>query len=89
MCVYVSIYAWIEFVKNPRGELAKEEVPHIFEPFYRASNVVDRVAGTGIGLASVSQIIEQHSGTITVQSEEGIGTTFIIHLPLMSEKKVG
>ncbi|HEX3640805.1 MAG TPA: ATP-binding protein, partial [Ktedonobacteraceae bacterium] len=79
--------SWAKLTVQDQGVgIPAEEVPHIFEPFYRASNIVDRIAGTGIGLASVSQIIEQHGGTITVQSEVGVGTTFIIYLPLMSEK---
>jgi signal transduction histidine kinase len=79
--------SWAKLTVQDQGiGIPNEEVPHIFEPFYRASNALDRVAGTGIGLASVSQIIEQHGGTITVQSEVGIGTTFIIYLPLISKK---
>ncbi len=79
--------SWAKLTVQDQGiGIPAEEVSHIFEPFYRASNALDRVAGTGIGLASVSQIIEQHGGTITVQSEVGVGTTFIIYLPLMNEK---
>jgi signal transduction histidine kinase len=79
--------SWAKLSVQDQGlGIPAEEVAHIFEPFYRASNVLAIVAGTGIGLASVSQIIEQHGGTITVESEEGVGTTFIIHLPLVREK---
>ena len=82
--------SWAKLTVQDQGVgIPAEEVPHIFEPFYRASNIVDRIAGTGIGLASVSQIIEQHGGTITVESEVGVGTTFIIHLPLINEKHLG
>lgn len=82
--------SWAKLTVQDQGVgIPVEEVPHIFEPFYRASNVIDSIAGTGIGLASVSQIIEQHGGTITVQSEVGVGTTFIIHLPLMNKKQQG
>lgn len=58
------------------------DLPHIFDPFRRARNIADKTQGTGLGLASVRQIIEQHGGTITVASEEGAGTTFTIRLPL-------
>jgi two-component system sensor histidine kinase VicK len=61
----------------PAGDL-----PHVFEHFYRASNVVGRIAGTGIGLAGVRQIIEQHGGSISMDSKAGAGTTVTIHLPL-------
>lgn len=61
-----------------------EDLTHVFEPFYRAGNVVEGIQGTGIGLASVAQVIEQHGGTLAVVSEEGKGSTFIIRLPLSS-----
>jgi PAS domain S-box-containing protein len=55
--------------------------PHIFEPFYRAGNVTERIQGTGIGLASVAHVVHQHGGTISVSSEEGQGSTFVVRLP--------
>ena len=50
----------------------------IFEPFYTTKNVGE---GTGLGLSIVFGIIEDHQGTIDVQSKPGKGTTFIITLP--------
>lgn len=58
------------------------DLPSIFEPFKRGSNIANYIPGTGLGLASVRQIIEQHDGTITVTSTEGKGTTFTVALPL-------
>jgi signal transduction histidine kinase len=58
------------------------DLPHIFERYYRAGNVRGRIAGTGIGLASVRQIVEQHGGTVAVESREGHGTTVTVRLPL-------
>jgi signal transduction histidine kinase len=55
----------------------------IFIPFHRGGNVIGRIEGTGVGLASAKQIVEQHGGTITVTSEEGRGSTFTIRLPLV------
>ncbi|MEO8973421.1 MAG: ATP-binding protein [Ktedonobacteraceae bacterium] len=62
--------------------IPEEGLAHVFEPFYRAANVVEDIQGTGIGLASVAQVIEQHGGTVSVLSEEGKGSTFIVRLPL-------
>jgi signal transduction histidine kinase len=58
------------------------DLPHIFEPFYRAHEVVAaQIHGSGLGLSVVRQIVEAHSGRITVQSQPGKGSTFTIHLP--------
>ena len=58
------------------------DLPHIFERFYRGRNVAERSVGSGIGLASVHQIVTHHGGTVDVTSQEGVGTTFTIRLPL-------
>jgi signal transduction histidine kinase len=81
--------SWAKLTVQDQGlGIPAEEVSHIFEPFYRASNVLNNIAGTGIGLASVAQIVEQHGGTITVKSKEGKGTTFTTHLPLMKHATI-
>jgi signal transduction histidine kinase len=58
------------------------DLPHIFDWFRRATNVSKHFSGAGIGLASSRSIVEQHGGTITVESLESEGTTFIVKLPL-------
>jgi signal transduction histidine kinase len=55
---------------------------HVFERFRRGANVVGRIAGTGIGLAGAAQIVQQHAGTIAVESREGEGSTFTVRLPV-------
>src|SRR5437764_12766762 len=60
--------------------IADDEVPHIFNPFYRASTAGD-VPGAGIGLASAKTIVEQHGGQISVESALGVGTTAVVVLP--------
>ena len=61
--------------------IPKSEMPRVFTHFFRASNVQE-VIGTGLGLAIVKEIVLKHSGQIQVESEEGIGTTFVISLPV-------
>ena len=58
------------------------ELEHIFSGFHRGSNVSGRIAGTGIGLATARQVVEQHGGTISVESVEHQGSTFVVRLPL-------
>ncbi len=58
------------------------DLPHIFERFHRARNVVGRFKGNGLGLAGSRQIVEQHGGSMSVSSQEGQGSTFVVRLPL-------
>jgi signal transduction histidine kinase len=57
--------------------------PHIFEKFYRGSNVSVKVTGSGLGLAIVKSIVEAHHGRIWVDSVYGKGSTFVVVLPLI------
>ncbi|MBX3086445.1 MAG: PAS domain S-box protein [Anaerolineae bacterium] len=54
---------------------------HLFEAFHRASNV-GMTPGTGLGLTIVKQAVELHGGTLSFESQVGIGTTFIVAIPL-------
>jgi signal transduction histidine kinase len=65
----------------PRTALEK-----IFDPFYRVPGTKAR--GTGIGLATVKRVVEQHAGRIAVESTVGRGTHFQIWLPLASADRV-
>jgi signal transduction histidine kinase len=58
------------------------DLPHVFERFYRATNVTGKIHGTGLGLASAKQIVEQHGGFIDISSEADKGTTVMVILPL-------
>jgi signal transduction histidine kinase len=61
------------------------DVAHIFERYRRGSNVAQHTRGSGLGLAGVRAIVEQHAGTISVRSVEGQGTTFVVSLPLAAD----
>jgi signal transduction histidine kinase len=58
------------------------DLPYLFEPFRRGSNLRPEMSGTGLGLVSTRYVVEQHGGSITVASEEGSGSTFGVWLPL-------
>jgi excisionase family DNA binding protein/PAS domain S-box-containing protein len=62
--------------------IPEADLPHVFERFRRGGNAVGHFGGTGIGLASVRGIVEQHGGTVAVESQEGVGSTFTVRLPL-------
>jgi signal transduction histidine kinase len=59
-----------------------QDLPHIFEKLYRVERRRGRyVEGSGLGLSIVQRIVEQHGGTISVESQTGEGTTFTVTLP--------
>jgi PAS domain S-box-containing protein len=60
--------------------IPEEALPHIFDRFTRAENTDQRVAGTGLGLMIVKQVIEAHGGSVWVDSQLGQGSTFWFRL---------
>ena len=72
-------------VEDTGSGIPPKAIPHIFERFYQAdlSRARGETHGAGLGLAIVHEIVAAHSGRITVRSQEGLGTTFIVQLPLV------
>jgi len=63
-------------VEDTGPGIPKEQLPHIFEPFYTTKS-----SGTGLGLYVVKQLVEKNGGRIKVQSQSGVGTTFVLFFP--------
>ncbi len=69
-------------VSDPGIGIPAGKIDAMFERFSRGANITGNMTGAGIGLAVVREIVSQHGGTISVESREGHGSTFIIRLPL-------
>jgi len=61
--------------------LTREECERLFTPYYTSKQ-----HGTGLGLAIVQSVVSDHGGTISVQSEPGKGTAFLIEVPINQDK---
>jgi two-component system NtrC family sensor kinase len=73
----------VEFTDTGHG-IAKENLEKIFDPFFTTK---DTGHGVGLGLAISFGIIKEHNGTLSVESEIGKGTTFIVRLPVTTEEE--
>jgi two-component system phosphate regulon sensor histidine kinase PhoR len=84
----IQVRAWatgstIEVVISDNGPgISSEDQIHIFEKFFRARHARRNVEGTGMGLAIVKSIVEQHGGKVIVQSVTDRGTQFVVSLPV-------
>jgi len=76
------------YIKDTGSGIPKEDIPHLFQKFYRVDNSATRtIGGTGLGLFITKKIIELYQGKIWVDSEINRGTTFYINLPRLSTEK--
>jgi signal transduction histidine kinase len=71
-------------VRDTGSGIPADKLPHIFDPFFSTKQGPDSSGkgGTGLGLATCRNIIEAHRGRIRVESKPGVGTAFIIRLPV-------
>jgi two-component system NtrC family sensor kinase len=83
---YVDTSGLQEFIEikisDTGSGISKEDLSKIFDPFFSTKGQ----RGTGLGLAVIWGIVDNHNGTITVDSEFGKGTTFTIRLPLTQQR---
>jgi signal transduction histidine kinase len=88
-CVTISLYKEPErariSVADTGSGISPEDLPHIFDRFYRAKG--QKRKGSGLGLAIAKWIAEAHGGTLVAESQLGNGSTFILRLPLIPEDK--
>ena len=76
---YSEDYLAINISDNGIG-IPEDEIPFLFESFFRGSNTTG-IPGTGIGLVTVKQMVDEHKGTITVKNNPGKGVTFSLRFP--------
>jgi len=72
--------AVLEISDTGKG-IASDDLPHVFERFYRADKSRTGGGNAGLGLSICKAIVEAHGGTIEVSSAEKVGTTFVVRLP--------
>lgn len=68
-------------VRDTGYGIPKNEQENVFRRFYRVDDLADTAPGSGIGLAFVKELVATNGGTITLESEEGAGTTVTVRLP--------
>ena len=68
-------------VENSGAGIAAADLPHVFEPFYRADQARSSGTGTGLGLTLVAAIARLHGGAVRVHNQDGRGVRFEVDLP--------
>ena len=76
-------------VRDSGPGIPAAELSRIFDRFHRVDATAANHPGTGIGLALAKELVGLHKGTLTVESEDGFGSTFIVTLPLGSAHLAG
>ena len=75
---------WVDVTVSDNGPgIPAADLPHVFERFYRVRKDRSRaVGGTGLGLSIVKHVVQAHGGQVTVESQPGRGTVFLVRLPV-------
>jgi signal transduction histidine kinase/GAF domain-containing protein len=68
-------------VSDTGSGISPRDQAHLFERFYRSEATARGIPGTGLGLAIVREIVEEHGGSVSVESKLGEGSTFTVWLP--------
>lgn len=84
---------WVALEVHDEGVgIPTDDLPRIFERFYRGSNVAGAIEGTGLGLTGSRHIVEQHGGQLLVESQQGRGSIFTLllpaHIPIPADESV-
>jgi len=84
VCADEGAQSWITVsVKDTGPGITPDDLPHIFERFYRGRAAADyKTPGTGVGLSISREIVEKLGGRLTVETHVGVGSTFTVWLPL-------
>lgn len=92
-CIHVELavtdnnYAWLSVKDNGYG-IPESAHAKMFTEFYRVkSEATSGIGGTGLGLSLVKVVIDNHGGRVWFESEEGVGSTFFVELPLLKESQ--
>lgn len=76
------------YVRDTGPGIPAEDIPHLFQKFYRVDNSATRtIGGTGLGLFICRKIVELYHGRVWVESELGKGSTFFINLPRLTTQR--
>jgi len=66
--------------------IPENDLPHVFERFYRVERPGTEIRGTGLGLAIVARLVERMHGVISISSEVGRGTTVSVEIPAAQDR---
>ena len=86
---YTHLDVYKRQVQDNGAGMSAQDVPHIFERFYRSDRARSRAGGTGLGLSIAKWIADAHNGYFDVITREGVGTRITLCLPAAPESGKG